>query len=76
MADIVNVDMATAMAGAPPQPNPEQMRFEKDVGKAGKARPVPTEAQKIPDIQKPGNLLPGLESGIEVSRQANQNAPV
>tara|TARA_R100000808_G_scaffold22150_3_gene48074 strand:- start:365 stop:2203 length:1839 start_codon:yes stop_codon:yes gene_type:complete len=77
MAELVNVDMASMMAGAPPQADPQQMRFEKDVGKAGKARPVPTEAEKFPgQIPKPDSLLPGQASGIQVSQQANQNAPL
>ena len=77
MAELVNVDMAAQMAGAPPQEDPKQMRFEKDVGKAGKARPVPTEAQKFPgETPKPEGLLPGQASGMQVSQQANQNAPV
>ena len=77
MAELVNVDMASMMTGAPPQADPQQMRFEKDVGKAGKARPVPTEAEKFPgEIPKPDGLLPGQASGIQVSQQANQNAPL
>ena len=77
MAELVNVDMAAMMSGMPPQEAPEQVRLEKDVGKAGKARPVPTEAQKFPTgIPKPDNLLPGQESGIQVSQTANENAPI
>ena len=75
VAEMVDVDMAISMAGAPPQEDPQQVRFNKDIGKAGqeagKATPRIARGDSGPVSPDMNTLLKGQVSGIEASRAAN-----